>query len=151
MKMDVKQSTHRSIDVDRFDENKYTDSDVTEDFSTEVKTRTATLRQMISQGQGNNALKEVAKDPLYTASQTVKDDLVKVAGEVFSSFRSADIKSAVQSLTEEELDVVLKYVFRCMEMPQHTNCATVLGFHKAIVEAGGEGAIVRVMMDRQRV
>ncbi|KNC75929.1 hypothetical protein SARC_11553 [Sphaeroforma arctica JP610] len=106
---------------------------------------------MVSSGKSSAALKEAAGAPMYRASQAVKDALVIAVGEVFASFKSANIKQAVEDLSEEERDVALKYVFRCMELPQTTNCATVLGFHKAIVEAGGEGAIVRVMMDRQRV
>eukprot|EP00123_Amoebidium_parasiticum_P001627 comp12771_c0_seq1/m.7899 comp12771_c0_seq1/g.7899 ORF comp12771_c0_seq1/g.7899 comp12771_c0_seq1/m.7899 type:complete len:152 (-) comp12771_c0_seq1:107-562(-) len=144
-------TAHRKLDVDAFEEGVYVEDDTTADNAGAVDQKATSVRSFMRGGQNDKALKSAIADPPYKAEKAVKDKNVKLVAEVLASFKSADIAGAVGALDENEKDTLLKFVYRAMEFPAETNTASLLAWHKAIVEAAGEGAIARVISDRKKI
>ena len=142
---------HRLLDVDQYDEERYVEEADTENLSSALASVQSQVEQMLSSGRGEEALKLVISDPMYKADQASKDESAKLAAKVMGAFKTADISKAVSGMSPAEVNVLLKYVYRGMELPETGASASLLAFHKACVDAAGEGAIVRVLTDRQRV
>jgi bacterioferritin-associated ferredoxin len=68
---------------------------------------------------------------------------------VLSQVTDNEIAGLVESLNLEQLDNLMKYVFKFMG--KSNNCGTMLKLHAQIVDKGGNGCIVRSMTDRKTV
>lgn len=67
------------------------------------------------------------------------------------SIKSSQIEEAVQSLDQEMLDVLMKYIYRGFEIPSEGSSAHLLSWHEKAFAIGGLGCISRVLTDRKRV
>lgn len=70
--------------------------------------------------------------------------------DALSATKSADIAGIVTSLNPEQLDVLMKYIYRGMEKFDASSGA-LLAWHEKVVEVGGLGTIVRVLTARKTV
>lgn len=75
--------------------------------------------------------------------QTVMDAL--------QTAKANDVAATVKSLSVDEIDVLMKYLYRGMAAPEKFNAGALLQWHEKAVEAGGLGTIVRVLTDRKTV
>lgn len=92
--------------------------------------------------------------------------------DVLMRFKAADVEKAVKTLTNEQVDVLMKYIYRGFANPTENSCGILLSWHDKVsltrwrrhwrtppslppsmqaVAAGGLGSIVRVMTDRKAV
>ena len=91
--------------------------------------------------------------------------------DVLTRFRAADIEKAVKGLSNEQIDILMKYLYRGFASPTENSCGILLSWHDKVhthstewlvyiltvnvsvqaVAAGGLGSIVRVMTDRRAV
>ena len=83
--------------------------------------------------------------------QQAKDRNTQTVMEALLSVRSNDMSNIVKSLSSEDLDVLMKYVYKGMAFPEVFNAATLLSWHEKTLEIGGLGSIVRVMTDQRTV
>lgn len=67
---------------------------------------------------------------------------------VLGSVKSTEIAEVLRGLEEDELDLLMKMIYKGMAEPSKNNCAILLSWHEKVVEKGGEGVIVRVLCDR---
>jgi actin related protein 2/3 complex subunit 5 len=70
---------------------------------------------------------------------------------VLSAIKSTDIATALKSLNVDQMDVLMKYVYKGMAGPETYNPAILLQWHEKLVETAGLGCIVRVLTDRKTV
>ena len=88
--------------------------------------------------------------------------------DVLTRFRAADVEKAVKGLSSEQVDVLMKYIYRGFSSPTENSCGILLSWHDKVgqavvsftnfqgaplqaVAAGGLGSIVRVLTDRKSV
>lgn len=65
--------THRQIDVDQYDEDRYIEAEEHDaGLSSALSERQSKVKQMLSGGQTDEALKTAIADPLYKADQSLK-------------------------------------------------------------------------------
>lgn len=67
---------------------------------------------------------------------------------MLSDHKEADIKSAIEKLDREQLDLLTKYIYRALETGENAS-TPLFRWHKAIVEKEGTGPIVRALVDRK--
>ncbi|KAJ2777915.1 arp2/3 complex subunit [Coemansia javaensis] len=151
---------HRELAIDAFDEEQRQMMEQMEVLSTRsageaaaaVEHKAAAVRAAITRGDTVDALGRALAEPPYgrglEAAQAANAQLV---GEILMATRVQDIGSVVGGLTDDDRDVLLKYIYHGLARPAAFNCGVLLGWHERIVEAGGLGSIVRVLADRRTV
>ncbi|TRZ02403.1 hypothetical protein DNTS_034461, partial [Danionella cerebrum] len=74
-----------------------------------------------------DALQAVLKNPpINTKNQNVKDRAEGLVLKVLSSFKSTDIEKAVQSLDKNDVDLLMKYIYKGFECPSENSSAVLL-------------------------
>jgi actin related protein 2/3 complex, subunit 5 len=61
----------------------------------------------------------------------------------------ADIAPAIQSLSLEQCDVLMKYIYKLMENEKSPIASLLLKLHAQLLEKAGVGSIMRVLVDRK--
>ncbi|XP_064194647.1 actin-related protein 2/3 complex subunit 5a isoform X2 [Anguilla rostrata] len=113
-----------------------------------------TLLPLTPPGTGNlmDALQAVLKNPpINTKNQNVKERAEDLVLNVLTSFKSSDIEKAVQTLGKNDVDLLMKYIYKGFEKPSENSSATLLQWHEKALSAGGVGSIVRVLTARKTV
>ncbi len=89
--------------------------------------------------------------------QAVKDRAASLMCRVLSSFKSAEVEAAAKELSAEEVDLLMKYVYKCFQLAAAGDadaggsCGYLLVWHERLFQMGGHGAIVRAFTDRRRL
>lgn len=152
MAKNTRNTEFRKIDVDQYDEEKYKEEDQTETQSPSTGPSEGEVATLLSAGRNVDALKLVLRNaPLGTKNQAVKDNACNLALRVMISIKASQIEETVKSLDRDQLDILMKYVYRGFEQPSEGNSGHLLVWHEKIYNAGGLGCIVRVLTDRKRV
>lgn len=99
----------------------------------------------------------------------VQERNFNVVLDVLTRFKAAEVDKAVKSLNNDQIDVLMKYIYRGFASPTENSCGILLSWHDKVstkarmehimsplsmlqaVAAGGLGSIVRVMTDRKAV
>ena len=68
---------------------------------------------------------------------------------VLTAIKEADMKKNVDGLSPDELDVLMKYVYKGLEDGE--NSTALLRWHAAVAEKGGLGCIVRALAERRTI
>jgi actin related protein 2/3 complex subunit 5 len=55
----------------------------------------------------------------------------------------------IKTLSAQQVDVLVKYIYRAMASPATFNASSLLAWHEKAVEVGGFGSIIRCMTDRK--
>ncbi len=71
--------------------------------------------------------------------------------KVLLTFTEADVTNAINALTLEQCDVLMKYVYKLMEKEKSQISALLLKLHAQLVEKAGVGSVMRVLVDRKTV
>ncbi len=70
---------------------------------------------------------------------------------VLTSFKQQEMEKMVESMEREDLDLLMKYIYKGFEFPQDGSSAILLIWHEKIFNVGGLGTIVRTFTDRKRL
>jgi len=142
----------RKIDVDEYNEDNYKEEDASEIQSPIAGPDEKEITQMLTQGKNIEALKSCLRSaPLGSKNQKVKDSALEVTLRVLLSIKSSQMEEALQKLDPDELDTLMKYVYRGFELPNERSSAHLLAWHEKVFAVGGTGCITRVLTDRKRV
>ncbi|GAA5795437.1 hypothetical protein HPULCUR_000795 [Helicostylum pulchrum] len=151
----------RTIDIDQYDEDAYTEDEILAEFETGLtpeqvasatQTRSTDVRNMLTRGELNNALIRALEEPPYGRHlEASKNESTKTVSEVLTLFRAADIPQFIKSLTTDQQDVLMKYLYAGMGKPEQYNSSVLLTWHEKLTEVAGNGCIVRVMTDKRTV
>jgi actin related protein 2/3 complex subunit 5 len=70
---------------------------------------------------------------------------------VLRSFQNLnEIENAVKTLSEESLDILMKYIYKGFER-EPRDSSVLLTWHEKVYALGGNGCIVRVLSDGKRL
>eukprot|EP00052_Salpingoeca_macrocollata_P010325 m.80610 g.80610 ORF g.80610 m.80610 type:complete len:165 (-) comp17492_c0_seq1:76-570(-) len=154
----------RKVDVDQFDEDNYEDEEVqTQDSDSLVKTREAEVRKLLNASNKEDALKKALENPpQLSKNKAVKDQNSATVMDVLLAFKPDEIAKVVPTLSQEEGDVLMKYIYRGFSNQPAAGdqkaeddfarlCDRLLHWHGAAVKHTGLGAIVRSLSDRKTV
>ncbi|KAJ3021081.1 Actin- protein 2/3 complex subunit 5-like protein [Thoreauomyces humboldtii] len=152
---------HRKVDVDKYgDEDTFVDENETATGSTAVSAQTESdvasregdVRNLLSRGDTRGAIVRALEDPPAGREvQALKDRNTGTVMTALATAKSTDIVPIVKDLSTQQLDILMKYVYRGMASPEIYNSAVLLAWHEKVVEVGGMGSIVRVLTDRKTV
>ncbi|KAH7722293.1 Protein ARX-7 [Aphelenchoides avenae] len=142
---------YRKLDVDQYDPDQFDD---TEEADTPgIGPDEAQVRQLLQSSRLNEALKAaLANPPLKTKNQDVKDKATTLVAKVLTSYKTSEIEAAVSQLSLEEADLLMKYIYKGMELlPDGQTCGLLLAWHAQVFTKCGHGGIIRVFSDRKRL
>lgn len=140
----------RRINIEQYEEDFY------EDEIVDNGARGPDMNQVqsfISAGKPQEALKVALQNP---PSSVENPNLKKSAAEIvlraITSHKNSQIQASVDQLSPEELDILMKYIYKGFSLNQDSNtCASLLQWHDKVHTKAGSGAIVRVLADRERL
>ncbi|KAJ8726314.1 hypothetical protein PYW07_001012 [Mythimna separata] len=99
-----------------------------------------------------DALKVVLNNaPVGSANQQIKDNALQLTLKVLLAIKSTQIEEAVGNLCLDDVDILMKYIYRGFEFPTEGSSGHLLLWHEKAFNVGGSGSIVRVLSDRMRV
>jgi hypothetical protein len=93
----------------------------------------ADVRSAANSGDGKKAMRLALDGKEYS-----------FASIAFSALKEADHAAMVESLNEDDVDLLMLWVYRAMG-DAHPTCGTLLKLHAALVNKGGLGSITRVL------
>ncbi|XP_055498107.1 actin-related protein 2/3 complex subunit 5-like [Leucoraja erinacea] len=150
MSKNTRADKFRRVNVDDYDENNYVDEE--EGGENQLGPDEAEVDASIRQGNLNAALQAALKNPpINTKNQAVKDRAESTVVKVLTSFKSNDIEKAVQSLDKNNIDLLMKYIYKGFEKPSENSSAILLQWHEKVLAAGGVGSVIRVLTARKTV
>eukprot|EP01147_Barroeca_monosierra_P006939 gene6939-7599_t len=162
----------RRTDIDKFDEDKFKqETDAVEFDSSEVEAKKKESIALLNSQKKTDALRTLLSSPPLSYHspqlQSVKTEYLKAVLDVLGAFKMSEIPGAVKELSEDDCDMLMKYLYRGMEYlsrPRIQNAqeaeydeqrsayaGNLLTWHKHTTELAGVGCIVRVLADRKTV
>ncbi|KAF7638048.1 Actin-related protein 2/3 complex subunit 5 [Meloidogyne graminicola] len=148
---------YRKLDVDAFELNKFDDEQnvkLGEAVENIFGPDEAQIRNLLHTNRNLEALKLVLSyNPSQIKNQVYfRDNAVQMAVRVLTSFKSAEMDSAVKALTNDEVDLLMKYIYKGMEQqPDGQTCSSLLAWHSHAFQVCGHGGIIRIFTDMNRI
>ncbi|KAH3902748.1 related to Actin-related protein 2/3 complex subunit 5 [Saccharomycodes ludwigii] len=153
----------RRIDIDALDpENaRLTAADLQQPLLTTLPTYTiqqvqqqiSQLRSFGSSGDTLSAVRLITGSPVYlTDSEATKQQYLLAVLDVLCQARPTDIANIVKQLSNDEADVLTKYLYKGMSKPEGAKQgAVLLSWLDKVIEKNGTGSIIRFLTDRKSV
>jgi actin related protein 2/3 complex subunit 5 len=152
MAKNTRNTAFRKIDVDEYNEDNYKEDEPVDLHSPKSGPDENEITLLINQGKQIEALKNCLRNaPTGSKSQQLKDNALNITLRVLLAIKSSQIEEAVQSLDTDQVDTLMKYVYRGFESPVEGSSAHLLLWHDRVFAVGGIGSITRVLTDRERV
>ncbi|KAH0834158.1 actin-related protein 2/3 complex subunit 5 [Lanmaoa asiatica] len=151
----------RKIDVDAYDEDVLQETELYDpdprepaQILSDAKQKQLAVRSALNKGDITGALNVALESPPY--GQTVeeaKNLTLHTVVSVLNSTKATDVPNVLRSLSQDEQDTLMKYIYKGMGMPGwgDVSGSVLLGWHEKLTEIAGTGCIVRVMTDRRIV
>ena len=141
----VNKALDAQVDSDDNDEQETLNIVTLQDIQTNAAKVKKEIQSFLDRGNAEDAMKAACKD----ATKGVIESLVPTFNDIVGSGKLGSDKF-VSSLTTNELDVCMKYVYKSMEgltKGTNVNISNLLAFHEKVVQQAGVGSIVRVIAD----
>eukprot|EP00742_Colponemidia_sp_Colp-10_P001437 GILJ01001546.1.p1 GENE.GILJ01001546.1~~GILJ01001546.1.p1 ORF type:complete len:161 (+),score=24.59 GILJ01001546.1:51-485(+) len=120
-----------------------------------IQQRLNQVESLLKSGNVAGALNVALSDPPYsTKVQEIKDQNAQLVLKAITSIRETDIEGIISNLTQDQCDVLMKYLYRGWGMASSKNsqfCSQLLRWHAQLTEKAGLGCIVRAMAERRVV
>merc|ERR1712106_288803 len=116
--------------------------------------RKANIQRCVSSRDNSGALRAACKaPPLNSDDENLKNKNWLAVRDALAGFKSSEIPKAVGTLSDEECDTLMKYIYRGMaETSEESDDSSIyLAFHAALFEKHGHGVIMRTVADRRTV
>jgi len=145
-------SQFRKIDVDQFSEDVFKDEDQMEATSPSNGIDEKEVNNLINSGKHSEALRlMLSSAPVNTKNQMIKDKAYDTVLQLLLGIKVSEIDKVIDSLSYDQIDVLMKYIYRGFETPSDGSSAHLLIWHEKTYNKGGVGAIVRVLKEKKRV
>ncbi|UZJ53039.1 hypothetical protein CBS101457_002359 [Exobasidium rhododendri] len=149
----------RKIDVDKYDEDVLLEEELIDvdkrspvELAGVAKQKANDVRGLIGRGDSRGALALILESPPYgPLNADAKNTTLMSLLDIINSTKSSDIPSLVKSLSLDEQDMLMKYLYKGLSSPDLGASAVLLGWHEKLTEVAGTGCIMRVLTDRKRV
>jgi actin related protein 2/3 complex subunit 5 len=128
---------HRKVDIDTLlvDEDEFIEKEVSisvsyQDLEAQTMEKQNNIRQALSRNDIPTALKFSLQDPPKGSAEIepLKVICMQNVFSVLSNVKSNDIPVLVKSLVQDEIDVLLKYLYRGMASPNDFNSGVLLAW-----------------------
>ncbi|XP_047515768.1 actin-related protein 2/3 complex subunit 5-B [Pieris napi] len=150
MAKNTSSSAFRKIDIDQYNEDNFREDEAEQ--SIPAGPDEGEVCSLLNQGKYVDALKHVLTNaPIGTSNQQVKDNALALTLKVLLAIKSAQIEDAVANLSVDDIDILMKYIYRGFEYPSEGSSGHLLLWHEKAYNIGGSGSIVRVLSDRMKV
>ncbi|XP_072936876.1 actin-related protein 2/3 complex subunit 5-B [Epargyreus clarus] len=150
MAKNTSSSAFRKIDIDQYNEDNFKEDEAEQSAPTGPDE--GEVCALLNQGRYVEALKLVLSNaPLGTTDQQIKDSALALTLKVLLAIKSAQIEEVVGTLSRDDIDVLMKYIYRGFEYPSEGSSGHLLLWHEKAYNIGGSGSIVRVLSDRMKV
>jgi len=151
MAKNTRSAAFRKIDVDEYNEDNYKEEEG-EVQASFIGPDENEVNQSLTSGRNADALRHCLRNaPLGSKNQDVKDHAMSITLRVLMSIKSSQMDEVIKSLTPDQVDVLMKYIYRGFEVPAEGSSAHLLTWHEKTYAVGGLGCISRVLSDRKRV
>lgn len=152
MSKNTSSSQFRKIDVDQFNDDVFRDEENAEMTSPTVGPDEREVNAFMAQGKHAEALKHIlSSSPFASKNQLAKDNAYNMVMNVLLNVKASEIEKVVNQLNNDEIDLLMKYIYRGFETPNDGSSAHLLVWHEKTYAKGGVGSIVRVLTDKKRV
>ncbi|KAI8362572.1 arp2/3 complex subunit [Mortierella sp. GBAus27b] len=151
----------RKIDIDALEEDAFGQDEIDaqeieglppHEVEAQVNGRAQEVRSLLQRGDTTRALSTSLQNPPYGRGlDAAKARNTITVMEVLNSIKAADVAQLVKNLSSEEQDVLMKYLYAGMAVPEQYNPGVLLTWHEKLTEVAGQGCIVRVITDRRTV
>lgn len=84
-------------------------------------------------------------------NQAAKDAIFAFVQQIVGTVKTGEVEKIVETLSDDELDVLMKYIYRAFEQPAGGSSGNLLVWHDKVFARSGVGSIVRVLTDKKRV
>ncbi|SCU95820.1 LAME_0F13630g1_1 [Lachancea meyersii CBS 8951] len=149
----------RRIDIDAFDPDsgRLNAEDLTPPnlkvvSASEIEPRISQLRSAATSGDFASALQLVTNDPPYGADETTKTRYFEAVLSVLTQVRQAEIANLVKQLSLKQVDVLIKYLYKGMSVPEgQKQGGILLSWFEKVTQNSGVAPVVRYLSDRRTV
>ncbi|VEL10284.1 unnamed protein product [Protopolystoma xenopodis] len=140
----------RKVDVDQFTESAFQDDQTDENSIPAIAE--SHINSLLANNRNNDALLFVLQNaPINSKDKAVKDAAARIMMKILSSYKLTQIDEAIATLNEEQIDLLMKYIYRGFDSLKDANSLTLLNWHEKVFQRGNLGCIIRVMTDRKRL
>jgi len=140
----------RKVDVDQLDEDRYQDEQI--DETGESGPNESDIQSLLMAKKNNDALKAVLASPVFSSkNQSLKNKSLELVIKVLSAFKTNEADTALKTLEKNEIEILMKYIYRGFAEPSDSYSAVLLTWHERVLKVGGLGCIVRVLTDKKSV
>ncbi|KRX79611.1 Ubiquitin fusion degradation protein 1 -like protein [Trichinella sp. T6] len=137
-------TSFRNIDVDVQNEEIFGDeADVETAY---VGPNESAINNLLHNNRLSEALQACLKNPPFRSkTQESKDKCTQLVIRVLCSFKQSDVQKAVNNLDVDQLDILMKYIYKGFEFGQDGSSPALLFWHKIVFGKAGDGAIMRAV------
>jgi len=116
----------------------------------EVQAREKEVTRLLNGGKALDALPvSLENPPTHSKEADLKDQNAQTVLNVLAAIKEKDIEPAVNALNADQLDVLMKYVYRGLSSGEQS--AALLKWHESVLKKSGLGSIVRALTERKTV
>ncbi|EUB57871.1 Actin-related protein 2/3 complex subunit 5-like protein [Echinococcus granulosus] len=145
----------RKLDVDSFSQSNFEEETVDDTHLNPRDVEGLLSRQAFYAlvfGKYEEALRMVLDNaPVNSKDAGLKDAVSALILRAMSSIRSNQVDAFVNSLNQEQLDMLMKYIYRGFQKPVDITYPALLVWHEKALAKGKISSICRVLTDRQVV
>ncbi|KYR01824.1 actin related protein 2/3 complex [Tieghemostelium lacteum] len=121
------------------------------EYKNDIAAREREVTKALNGGRPQDALPFALSDPpVYTKTAAIKDANADIVIKLLIGFKEKDIDAAVDSLDSDQLDVLMKYIYRALGTTTETS-SLLFKWHESTLKKGGLGAIMRVISEKKTV
>ncbi|CCE65220.1 hypothetical protein TPHA_0K00860 [Tetrapisispora phaffii CBS 4417] len=148
----------RRIDIDAFDpEARLRPEDLVPNYGTtitlsELQPKISQLRSLASSGDMSSAIQLATSEPPYSADEQTKHQYFLAVLEALAQTRQTDMAKVVKSLDRAQKDVLVKYIYKGMSLPEGKKQGGILlAWFENLTQDSGVNPIVHYISDRRTV
>eukprot|EP01126_Amoeba_proteus_P033276 TRINITY_DN3264_c0_g1_i5.p1 TRINITY_DN3264_c0_g1~~TRINITY_DN3264_c0_g1_i5.p1 ORF type:complete len:117 (-),score=10.19 TRINITY_DN3264_c0_g1_i5:91-441(-) len=110
--------------------------------------RQASIQSALNSGNNAGLIQAILNNPPFGCTdQAAKNADRQSVTTALSQFKKeSDIETALSSLNDDQLDILMKYIYAGFEVSE--NSKELLLWHAAVLKKAGMGCIVRTISDK---
>lgn len=147
----------RRIDIDAFDpeSGRLTAADLMPPYDKaitmqELQPKITQLRTLASSGDVAAAIQIATSEPPYSADESTKAQYFHAVLETLAQTRQGDISNIIKQLSPKQQDVLVKYLYKGMSIPEgQKQGGVLLSWFEKLTQEAGVGPVVHYISDRR--
>ena len=139
----------RRVDVDALDEDRFEDDAAADEGGSGPSD--GEIQELLNSKNHTEALLKLLRSAPISGNAKDKDRAFGLVLRVLLQYKASEVDAAVKQLSQEDQDVLMKYLYRGFAEPTDNACASLLTWHEKLTAVAGLGSIMRVMTDRKTV